>query len=280
MASLASEELQDWQTRLREITSAIEEAYRSVDERDVRNAVIEIRAGAGGDESAIFVADLYRAYAHFLEDQGYKLDIVSANGDVRSFKEMIFSVEGEGAYGLLKHEAGVHRVQRVPATGTRGRILTSTISVTVFLEAQPVDIDIPESEIKVDVFRSSGVGGQNVQKNATAIHITHIPTGLVVSCQDERSQAQNRLRAMNVLRARLYEREVQWAKAEEAAGRHEQVSSADRSEKIRTYNFPQSRITDHHTGDETHNLEGFFAGDIGEFIGTVGAHLNSPELTV
>lgn len=275
-AEMARRDLALVRARLIQVEQLIEEAFRVKDERDVKNAVVEIRAGAGGDEAAIFAADLFRAYVRFAENCHLQVDIISMNGDGRSFKEVIFGVEGQGAYGLFRHEAGVHRVQRVPATEAKGRIHTSTAAVIVLLEAEPVDVHIPESDLRVDVFRSSSAGGQNVQKNATAIRITHIPTGLVVICQDERSQSQNRIRAMNVLRSRLYEIELQRRKDSDAAGRLDQVTSADRSEKIRTYNFPQSRITDHRTGDETHNLESFFTGEIGDFIKAVAVHLAPP----
>lgn len=270
---MAKAELDHLRPQLAQAEAAFEDAFRLKDDRDERNAVIEIRAGAGGDEAAIFAADLFRAYVRFLETRRFDVDVISSSGDGKSFKEVIFSVVGQGAYGLLKQEAGVHRVQRVPATEAHGRIHTSTATVVVLLEAAQIDINIPETDLKVDVFRSSGAGGQNVQKNATAIRVTHIPSGLVVSCQDERSQSQNRLRAMNVLRSRLYEMEMRKRKETESAGRQDQVTSADRSEKIRTYNFPQSRITDHRTGDETHALERFFSGEIGPFICEVSTHL-------
>lgn len=237
------------------------------DPRDDRNVFMEIRAGAGGDEAGLFAADLLRMYMHYAELRRWNVEIVTANETgIGGYKEVIFMVKGKGAYSRLKFESGVHRVQRIPATESSGRIHTSTVTVAVMAEIADIEVNIPDSDIEVDVFRSSGAGGQNVQKNATAIRITHKPTGIVVACQDERSQLQNRLRAMSVLRARLYEIEEQKRQAEREDARRSQVGTGERSEKIRTYNYPQSRVTDHRINVSSFNLPGVMNGDIDQFI--------------
>ncbi|MDO9131294.1 MAG: peptide chain release factor 1, partial [Anaerolineales bacterium] len=237
------------------------------DPRDDKNVIMEIRAGTGGDEAAIFAADLFRMYSRYAERQNWKVEVMSQSDiGIGGFKEIIFLVKGRGAYSKLKYESGVHRVQRVPVTEAQGRIHTSTSTVAVLAEVEEVDIQIPESDLKMDVFRSSSAGGQNVQKNATAIRLTHLPTGMVVACQDERSQLQNRLRAMTILRARLYEMEEEKRRSERVEARRSQVGTGERSEKIRTYNYPQSRITDHRIGLSLHNLFSVMEGNIDEFI--------------
>ena len=237
------------------------------DPRDRRNVIMEIRAGTGGDEATIFAADLFRMYSRYAEGKGWEIEILSQNETgVGGFKEIAFLLKGKGAYSRLKHESGVHRVQRVPVTESQGRIHTSTATVAVLAEADEVEIKIPGKDIKMDVFRSAGAGGQSVQKNSTAVRLTHMPTGIVVQCQDERSQLQNRMRAMSILRARLYEIAVREKQEKEDATRRSQVGTGERSEKIRTYNFPQSRVTDHRIGLSSHNLPAVLDGDIDAFI--------------
>jgi peptide chain release factor 1 len=237
------------------------------DPRDDRNVIFEIRAGAGGDEAAIFAADLFRMYTRYVDGKRWKVELMSESSiGVGGYKEVIFEVKGKGAYSKLKYESGVHRVQRVPVTESQGRIHTSTATVTVLAEVDDVEVDIPESDIIIEVYRSSGAGGQNVQKNSTAVRLYHKPTGMIVTCQDERSQLQNKLRALSILRARLYEIEEQKRRAELEADRRSQVGSGDRSEKIRTYNYPQNRVTDHRIGYSSYNLPAVMDGSIDQFI--------------
>jgi peptide chain release factor 1 len=237
------------------------------DKRDQRNVIMEIRAGTGGDEAALFAAALFRMYNRYAERHHWQIEVLSANEiGIGGYKEIIFLVKGRGAYSRLKYESGVHRVQRVPVTESQGRIHTSTATVAVLAEVDDVEIEIPDSDIRVDVYKSAGAGGQNVQKNATAVRITHFPTGIVVACQDERSQLQNRIRAMSILRARLYEIEEEKQRQEQEETRRSQVGSGERSEKIRTYNYPQSRVTDHRINVSSYNLAAVMDGDIDTFI--------------
>jgi peptide chain release factor 1 len=238
------------------------------DPRDARNVIIEIRAGAGGDEAGLFAGDLFRMYSRYAERQGWKVEVMSLNETgVGGLKEVSALIKGKGAFSKLKFESGVHRVQRVPETESQGRIHTSTATVAVLAEVDDVDeINIPASDIEMDVYKAGGPGGQSVQKNSTAIRLTHKPTGIVVQCQDERSQAQNRARAMSILKARLYEIEETKRRAEQDADRRSQVGSGDRSEKIRTYNYPQSRITDHRINFSVHQLAAVLDGEIDPFI--------------
>ncbi len=232
-----------------------------------RDTIVEIRAGTGGDEAALFAADLYRMYTKYVERRGWTLDPLSlSEGNVGGLKEVVFSVRGENAYGRLRHESGVHRVQRVPATEAQGRIHTSAATVAVLPEAEDVDVDIAEKDLKIDVFRSSGPGGQSVNTTDSAVRITHLPTGIVVQCQDQKSQLQNRVRAMEVLRARLLDRMVAEQEAERARERRAMVGTGDRSAKIRTYNFPQNRVTDHRINLTLHRLEEILEGDLDEVV--------------
>ena len=267
MYGLAQDDIQALEPQIEELENELKNMLVPKDPRDKRNVIMEIRAGTGGDEAGLFAADLYRMYTRYADAQGWKIEILSQNETgIGGFKEIIFMVKGRGAYSRLKFESGVHRVQRIPSTESSGRIHTSTVTVAVLAEVEDVDIDVPESDLRVDVYKSAGAGGQNVQKNATAIRITHIPTGMVVACQDERSQLQNRLRAMSILRARLYEIEEQKRKEERDATRLSQVGSGERSEKIRTYNYPQSRVTDHRINVSSHNLAGVMEGNLDMFI--------------
>ena len=228
---------------------------------------MEIRAGAGGDEAGLFAADLLRMYMHYAESRRWTVEIISANETgIGGYKEVIFMVKGKGAYSRLKFESGVHRVQRIPTTESSGRIHTSTVTVAVMAEVEDVDVQIPETDITVEVFRSSGAGGQNVQKNATAVRIIHKPTGMVVAVQDERSQLQNKLRALSILRSRLYDIELQKRQEERGEDRRSQIGTGDRSEKIRTYNYPQSRVTDHRINVSSYNLPGVMNGALDVFI--------------
>ncbi len=237
------------------------------DPNDEKNVIMEVRAGAGGDEAGIFAADLYRMYTRYAEAHRWKTEILSSHGTgVGGFKEVIFQIAGKGAYSRLKYESGVHRVQRVPVTESQGRIHTSTATVAVLPEIDEVEIQINPADLEIDAYISSGPGGQHMQKNATAVRITHKPTGMIVSCESERSQTQNRERAMAVLRARLYEREQERQIEERGEERRLQVGSGERSEKIRTYNYPQNRITDHRIGLTLYRLETIIDGDLDEVI--------------
>ncbi len=229
--------------------------------------IVEIRAGTGGDEAGLFAADLFRMYQRYAERQGWKLELISSSStDVGGFKELIFELRGQGAYSRLKWESGVHRVQRVPATEAQGRIHTSTATVAVLPEVDEVEINVPDSDIRVDVFRSSGPGGQSVNTTDSAVRVTHLPTGMVISSQDEKSQLQNRRKAMQVLRARLHDLEESRRQAELSADRRSQMGTGERAEKIRTYNYPQSRVTDHRVELTSYRLDGIMQGDIDEFV--------------
>ncbi len=249
------------------------------DPRDDKDVFVEIRAGTGGDEAALFAADLYRMYTRYAEDKGWKAELVDENRtDRKGFKEVVFEIKGKGAYSRMKYESGVHRVQRVPLTEASGRIHTSTATVAVLAEVDDVAVDIKPDDLRIDIFHASGHGGQNVQKVATAVRITHLPTGIVVACQDQRSQLQNKIRAMSVLRARLYEMEIEKQQREITEARRAQVGTGERSEKIRTYNFPQDRITDHRIGLTAHNLPRILDGDLDHIIDALISQDQSEKL--
>lgn len=267
LKELAESEIEE----LEPIIAQLEEELRMMllpkDPRDERNVIMEVRAGTGGDEAALFAANLFRMYNRYAERQRWEVEILSANEiGIGGFKEIAFLIKGKGAYSRLKFESGVHRVQRVPVTESQGRIHTSAATIAVLAEVDEVEIKIPDDDIHMDVYKSAGAGGQSVQKNATAVRITHLPTGMVVQCQDERSQLQNRLRAMSILRARLYEIEEQKRRQEIDEARRSQVGTGERSEKIRTYNYPQSRVTDHRINLSSYNLPAVMDGEIDEFI--------------
>ena len=267
MSELAAAELEELIPRVTELEKEIRNLLIPKDPRDSKNVIIEIRAGTGGDEAAIFASDLFRMYSHYAEARHWHLEILSANEiGVGGYKEITFMVKGKGAYSRLKFESGTHRVQRVPITESQGRIHTSAVTVAVLAEVEDLDIQIPESDIKIEVFKSAGAGGQNVQKNSTAVRLIHNPTGMVITCQDERSQLQNKTRAMSILRARLYGMEQQKRQDELDATRRSMVGTGDRSEKIRTYNYPQSRVTDHRINVSSFNLSGVMNGDLDLFI--------------
>lgn len=267
LRQLAEADLETLKPRAEALEKTIKLLLVPKDPRDDRNVIVEIRAGTGGEEAALFAGDLFRMYSRYAEKRRWQVEILSQNETgIGGYKEIIFLVKGKGAYSRLKYESGVHRVQRIPVTESSGRIHTSTATVAVLAEVDDVDIDIPESDVRMEVFRSAGAGGQNVQKNSTAVRIIHLPTGIVVSCQDERSQLQNRLRAMSILRAKLYEIEASKRQQELEETRRSQVGSAERSEKIRTYNFPQSRVTDHRIGLSSYNISAILEGEIDPFI--------------
>ena len=267
LVALAEADVEELSPKIETLEKEIKTLLIPKDPRDDRDVIVEVRAGTGGDEAAIFAGDLFRMYTRYADEQRWKSEILSENAiGVGGFKEVIFEIRGKGVYSKLKYESGVHRVQRVPATESQGRIHTSTATVAVLAEVDEVEIDIPESDIEIEVYRSSGAGGQNVQKNSTAVRLTHTPSGMVVTCQDERSQLQNKLRALNILRARLYEIEEEKRRASIESDRRSQVGTGERSEKIRTYNYPQNRVTDHRIGLSSYNLPGVMNGNINEFI--------------
>jgi peptide chain release factor 1 len=267
MLALVQDEIEDLEQQEAELTDQLQVLLLPKDPNDEKNVIVEIRAGTGGDEAGLFAADLYRMYVRYAEMQGWKTQVLTSHSTgIGGFKEIIFEVQGRGAYSHLKYESGVHRVQRVPETEASGRIHTSTATVAVLPEMEDVEVEIDPNDIRVDVFRSQGAGGQSVNTTDSAVRITYLPTGMVVTCQDERSQLQNRLRAMAILRSRLYEMEQQRLIEEQGAARRLQVGTGERSEKIRTYNFPQNRVTDHRIGFTSHRLETILEGDMGELV--------------
>lgn len=268
LKELAKSEQEILEGKLSEIEKEIKELLVPKDPADEKNAIIEIRSGTGGEEAALFAADLYRMYTRYFETKRWKVELMEFNESSTpgGVKEVVLNVSGKGIYGDLKYESGVHRVQRVPKTEANGRVHTSAASVAVFPEAEDFDVQINENDLKIDVFRSGGAGGQNVNKVETAIRITHLPTNTVVQCQDERSQLKNKLKAMKVLRSRLYEYELEKRDKELTSQRKQMVKSGDRSDKIRTYNFPQNRLTDHRIGLTLYNLSEVMEGDLDEII--------------
>jgi len=276
---MAKEELEELRPKLQELEEQIRLLLIPKDPQDSKNAVMEIRAGTGGDEASIFAGDLFRMYQKYCENKGWKIDVVELNeGTVGGFKAIVFNVIGSGAYGTLKFESGVHRVQRVPKTETQGRIHTSAASVVVLPEADEFDVELNEKDIRKDTYCSSGPGGQSVNTTYSAIRLTHIPTGIVVTCQDEKSQIKNLAKAMKVLRTRLYEQEYNKYLEEMSSKRKTMVSTGDRSAKIRTYNWPQGRVTDHRIGLTLYNLQAIIDGDIQELIDKLQMAENAERL--
>ena len=267
MRQMLKEELSDAKNRIGQLEHQLKVLLLPKDPNDSRNVIVEIRAGAGGDEAALFAAEIYRMYVKYAESQGWRTELLSLNENgIGGFKEATFMINGNGAYSRLKYESGVHRVQRVPETESGGRIHTSTITVAIMPEAEEIDFELDMNECRFDVFRASGNGGQCVNTTDSAVRLTHLPTGIVVSCQDEKSQLKNRDKAIKVLRSRLYDLELQKRHDAEAEARRSQVGTGDRSEKIRTYNFPQGRVTDHRIKLTIHRLDSVLNGDLSEII--------------
>ena len=279
MRGLAEAEMEALTAKREALEASLQGLLLPKDPADDRNTILEVRAGTGGEEAGLFAAELLRMYTRYAEQKRWRVEMISlSTTGIGGVKEAILTVEGRGAYSRLKYESGVHRVQRVPATEASGRIHTSTVTVAVLPEAQEVDIQVSPNDLRIDVFRATGPGGQSVNTTDSAVRITHLPTGLVVSCQDEKSQHKNKAKAMKVLRARLYDRELQRQKEAIDRDRRSQVGTGERAEKIRTYNFPQNRVTDHRIGLTLHNLSGVLEGDIGDLIQALAAHDQAERL--
>ncbi len=279
IAALAKAEIETLSDALEETEKRLKLLLLPKDPNDEKNVILEIRAGTGGDEAALFAADLFRMYSRYAERQGWRIEVMSANATgIGGYKEIIASISGNGVYSRLKYESGTHRVQRVPETETQGRIHTSAVTVAVLPEADEVDVEIDPSDLRVDVYRASGAGGQHVNKTESAVRITHLPTGLVVQCQDERSQHKNRAKAMKVLYARLLDLKQRELHDKISEERRAQVGSGDRSERIRTYNFPQGRVTDHRIGLTLYKLDSIMDGDLDELIEALGTHFQAQAL--
>jgi peptide chain release factor 1 len=280
LKEIVKEELPQLKEKLELLENKLKLLLLPKDPNDDKNVFLEIRAGTGGDEAGLFVGDLFRMYAQFAEMRRWKVDVISSNpaGGMGGFKEIIALIEGKGAYSVLKYESGVHRVQRVPITESQGRIHTSAVTVAILPEAEDVEVNIDPNDLRIDVYRSSGHGGQSVNTTDSAVRITHLPSGLVVTCQDEKSQHKNKAKALKVLRARLLDLMVQKQSAEISESRKTQVGSGDRSERIRTYNFPQGRVTDHRIGLTLYNLESLLDGNIQPIIEALATHFQSKAL--
>ena len=279
MRELAKEELAVLRPRRTELEERLQFLLLPKDPLDDKNIILEIRAGTGGDEAALFASDLFRMYSRFAEKVGWKVEVMSSNEtELGGFKEMAALISGQRVYSHLKHESGVHRVQRVPETEAQGRIHTSAVTVAILAEAEDVDVEVNEVDLKIDTYRASGAGGQHVNVTDSAIRITHIPSGLVVTCQDERSQHKNKAKAMKILRAKLLEQEIEQQAREQSENRRAQVGSGDRSERIRTYNFPQNRLSDHRIGLTLYKLELIMEGDLGDVVSSLQTYFQAEAL--
>ena len=277
--AMAKEEIPELETQIESMTGELNILLMPKDPRDSKNVILEIRAGTGGEEAGLFASELFRMYSRYAEGRNWKIEIIDKNDSAAGgFKEVVSSIAGKGAYSEFKYESGTHRVQRVPETETQGRVHTSAVTVAVLPEAEDVDIDINPADLKIDVFRSSGPGGQSVNTTDSAVRITHVPTGVTATCQDEKSQHKNRAKAMNVLKSRLLDAKIQEEEAKRAADRKGQVGTGDRSGRIRTYNFPQGRMTDHRIGLTLYKLDNIMEGDIQEIIDALRTHNQTEAL--
>ncbi|MGQ0679937.1 MAG: peptide chain release factor 1 [Actinomycetota bacterium] len=279
MKEMASEEISVQQSKASALEATLKELLVPQDPTDLKDVIVEIKAGEGGDESALFAGEVFKMYQGYAERRGWKSEVLSSTpASLGGFKDVTFAIKGRGAFSRMKHEAGVHRVQRVPETESQGRLHTSAVGVLVMPEAEEVDVQVEAKDLKWDVFRSTGPGGQSVNTTDSAVRLTHLPTGLVVTCQDEKSQLQNREKALRIMRARLHQAELDRRASEDSAARRSQVRSVDRSEKIRTYNFPQNRVTDHRIKVSVHNVPGVMTGELDEFIDGLIARQRAEQL--